>query len=110
MASGRTWRGGPGLQGFRELTHFTIVTYGPFALREGVTAPRRSGVSPGSAAPAGSDRTLLLECRLEQLRGPLHEGRAGADQAPIPPAQAAAPSAGANQRPRVLPNAVARTR
>src|SRR3989442_11367209 len=28
--------------GFRELTHFTIVTYGPLALREGVTAPRRS--------------------------------------------------------------------
>ncbi len=65
--------------GFRELTHFTIVTYGPFALREGVTAPRRSGVSPASAAPGGSDRTLLLECRLEQLRGALDEARAEAD-------------------------------
>src|SRR2546427_13292471 len=100
MASGRTWRGGPGLQGFRELTHFTIVTYGPFALREGVTAPRRSGVSPASAAPGGSDRTLLLECRLEQLRGALHEARAAADQAPIRPAPAPPPGAGGTPRPR----------
>src|SRR2546421_5729105 len=29
-------------------SHFIIVTYGPFALREGVTAPRRS-------PPAGSE-------------------------------------------------------
>src|SRR3989442_9385023 len=57
--------------GFRELTHFTIVTYGPLALREGVTAPRRSGVSPGPAAPTGSDRTLLLECRLQYPPGAL---------------------------------------
>src|SRR5256885_15366186 len=104
MASGRTWRGGPGLQGFRELTHFTIVTYGPFALREGVTAPRRSGVSPASAAPGGSDRTLLLECRLEQPRGAPDEARAEADQAPTPLAEAAAPEAGATQRPSVLPD------
>src|SRR5881409_3157897 len=110
MASGRTWRGGPGLQGFRELTHFTIVTYGPFALREGVTAPRRSGVSPASAAPGGSDRTLLLECRLEQLRGALDEARAEADQARIRLAEAAAREAGETQRLSVLQDEVARAR
>src|SRR5260370_33762916 len=106
MASGRTWRGGPGLQGFRELTHFTIVTYGPFALREGVTAPRRSGVSPGSAAPAGSDRTLLLECRLEQLRGAPDEARAEARPARPRPAPAAGPGARRTQRPRAAPGQV----
>src|SRR5882762_4371578 len=110
MASGRTWRGGPGLQGFRELTHFTIVTYGPFALREGVTAPRRSGVSPASAAPGGSDRTLLLECRLEQLRGALDEARAEADQARTRLAEAAAREAGETQRLSVLQDEVARAR
>src|SRR5260370_37713676 len=98
MASGRTWRGGPGLQGFREFTHFTIVTYGPFALREGVTAPRRSGVSPGSAAPAGSDRTLLLECRLEPLRRAPDEAGAGAGQARLPPARGAGPQADGTHR------------
>src|SRR2546423_12283094 len=103
MARGRTWRGGPGLQGFRELTHFTIVTYGPFALREGVTAPRRSGVSPASAAPGGSDRTLLLECRLEQLRRAPDEARAEAGQAPTPPAQAAARETGETPRPNRPP-------
>src|SRR5258705_12928293 len=103
MASGRTWRGGPGLQGFRELTHFTIVTYGPFALREGVTAPRRNGVSPASAAPGGSDRTLLLECRLEQLRGALDQARAGADQARIRLPPAAAPQRGETLRPGGAP-------
>src|SRR5258708_27523426 len=97
-------------RGFREFTHFTIVTYGPFALREGVTAPRRSGVSPGSAAPAGSDRTLLLECRLEQLRGALDEARAEADQARIRLAEAAAREAGETQRLSVLQDEVARAR
>src|SRR5258705_3464145 len=110
MASGRTWRGGPGLQGFRELTHLTIVTYGPVALREGVTAPRRTGVSPTSAAPAGSDRTLLLECRLEQLRGALDEARAEADQARIRLAEAAAREAGETLRLSVLQDEVARAR
>src|SRR3977135_2645743 len=110
MASGRTWRGGPGLQGFRELTHFTIVTYGPFALREGVTAPLRGGVWPASAAPGGSDRTLLLECRLEQLRGALDEARAEADQARIRLAEAAACEAGEPQRLSVLQDEVARAR
>src|SRR2546422_10284481 len=95
---------------FRELTHFTIVTYGPFALREGVTAPRRSGVSPASAAPGGSDRTLLLECRLEQLRGALDEARAEADQARIRLAEAAAREAGETQRLSVLQDEVARAR
>ena len=89
--------------GFRELTHFTIVTYGPFALREGVTAPRRS-------TPTGSDRTLLLECRLEQLRGALDEARAEADQARIRLAEAAAREAGETQRLSVLQDEVARAR
>src|SRR3989440_10999387 len=84
-------------------SHFIIVTYGPFALREGVTAPRRS-------PPAGSDRTLLLECRLEQLRGALDEARAEADQARIRLAEAAAREAGETQRLSVLPDEVARAR
>src|SRR6266576_1064852 len=96
--------------GFRKLTHFTIVTYGPLALREGVTAPRRSGVSPGPAAPTGSDRTLLLECRLEQLRGALDEARAEADQARIRLAEAAAREVGETQRLSVLQDEVARAR
>src|SRR2546422_1019369 len=95
---------------FRELTHFTIVTYGPFALREGVTAPRRSGVSPASAAPGGSDRTLLLECRLEQLRGALDEARAEADQARIRLAEALAREAGETQRLSVLQDELSRAR
>jgi predicted nucleic acid-binding Zn-ribbon protein len=78
-------------------------------LREGVTAPRRSGVSPGSP-PAGSDRTLLLECRLEQLRGALDEARAEADQARIRLAEAAAREAGETQRLSVLQDEVARAR
>jgi len=92
-----------GPSGFRESTHFIIVTYGPFALREGVTAPRRS-------PPAGSDRTLLLECRLEQLRGALDEARAEADQARIRLAEAAAREAGETQRLSVLQDEVARAR
>jgi hypothetical protein len=92
-----------GPPGFREFTHFIIVTYGPFALREGVTAPRRS-------PPAGSDRTLLLECRLEQLRGALDEARAEADQARIRLAEAAAREAGETQRLSVLQDEVARAR
>jgi len=101
-------RDGP--RGFREFTHFIIVTYGPFALREGVTAPRRSGVSPASAAPGGSDRTLLLECRLEQLCGALDEARAEADQARTRLAEAAAREAGETQRLSVLQDEVARAR
>jgi hypothetical protein len=72
-------------------------------LREGVTAPRRS-------TPAGSDRTLLLECRLEQLRGALDEARAEADQARIRLAEAAAREAGETQRLSVLQDEVARAR
>jgi len=72
-------------------------------LREGVTAPRRS-------PPAGSDRTLLLECRLEQLRGALDEARAEADQARIRLAEAAAREAGETQRLSVLQDEVARAR
>jgi hypothetical protein len=86
------------------------VTYGPLALREGVTAPRRSGVSPGSVEPTGSDRTLLLECRLEQLRGALDEARAEADQARIRLAEAAAREASETQRLSVLQDELARTR
>src|SRR5881409_3569629 len=104
VARGRRLREGEARPpGFRELTHFTIVTYGPFALREGVTAPRRS-------TPAGPDRTLLLECRLEQLRGALDEARAEADQARIRLAEAAAREAGETQRLSVLQDEVARAR
>jgi len=85
--------------------HFIIVTYGPFALREGVTAPRRSTPTGG-----GSDRTLLLECRLEQLRGALDEARAEADQARIRLAEAAAREAGETRRLSVLQDEVARAR
>ena len=96
--------------GFRELTHFAIVTHGLPALREGVTAPRQRGVSPGSAAPTGSDRTLLLECRLEQLRGALDEARAEADQARVRLAEAAAREAGETRRLSLLQDEVARAR
>lgn len=91
--------------GFREFTHFTIVTHGPLALRGGVTAPRRSTPTGG-----GSDRTLLLECRLEQLRGALDEARAEADQARIRLAEAAAREAGETQRLSVVQDEVARAR
>src|SRR5205809_5899970 len=79
-------------------------------MREGVTAPLLSGGSPGPAAPAGSDRTLLLECRLEQLRGALDEARAEADQARIRLAEAAAREAGETLRLSVLQDEVARAR
>ena len=96
--------GGPG---FRELPQFTIVAYGPLALREGVTAPGRTTPTGGSG---GSDRTLLLECRLEQLRGALDEARAEADQARIRLAEAAAREAGETRRLSALQDEVARAR
>jgi chromosome segregation ATPase len=74
-------------------------------LREGVTAPRRSTPTGG-----GSDRTLLLECRLEQLRGALDEARAEADQARIRLAEAAAREAGETRRMSLLKDEVARAR
>src|SRR5437016_2280324 len=58
----------------------------------------------------GSDRTLLLECRLEQLRGALDEARAEADQARIRLAEAAAREVGETQRLSVLQGEVARAR
>jgi hypothetical protein len=80
-------------------------------LREGVTAPRRSTpTGGGSGGSGGSDRTLLLECRLEQLRGALDEARAEADQARIRLAEAAAREAGETQRLSVLQDEVARAR
>jgi hypothetical protein len=84
------------------------VTHGPFALREGVTAPRRT--TPTGGGSGGSDRTLLLECRLEQLRGALDEARAEADQARIRLAEAAAREAGETQRLSVVQDEVARAR
>jgi hypothetical protein len=66
---------------------------------------------PGSAAPpTGSDRILLLECRLEQLRGALDEARAEADQARIRLAEAAAREAAETRRLSVLQDEVARAR
>jgi hypothetical protein len=77
-------------------------------LRGGVTAPRRS--TPTGGGSGGSDRTLLLECRLEQLRGALDEARAEADQARIRLAEAAAREAGETQRLSVLQDELARAR
>src|SRR5437667_2663587 len=109
VARGRRLReGGARPPGFRELTHFTIVTHGPFALRAGVTAPHRS--TPTGGGSGGSDRTLLLECRLEQLRGALDEARAEADQARVRLAEAAAREAGETQRLSVVQDEVARAR
>jgi len=86
------------------------VIYGRPALREGITAPRPRGVSPGSALPTGSDRTFLLECRLEQLRGALDEARAEADQARVRLAQAAAREAGETRRLSLHQDELARAR
>src|SRR5256714_15562501 len=58
----------------------------------------------------GSDRTLLRERRLEQLRGALDEARAEADQARIRLAEAAAREAGETQRLSVVQDEVARAR
>src|SRR2546430_9944964 len=58
----------------------------------------------------GSDRPLLLECRLEQLRGALDEARAEADQARIRLAEAAAREAAETQRLSVVQDEVARAR
>ena len=68
------------------------------------------GVTAGSVVPTGSDRTLLLECRLEQLRGALDEARAEADQARVRLAQAAAREAGETRRMSLLQDEVARAR
>ena len=81
------------------------MTHGLFALREGITAPRRSTPTGG-----GPDRTLLLECRLEQLRGALDEARAEADQARIKLAEAAAREADETQRLSGLQAELARAR
>ena len=71
------------------------MTYGPLALREGII---------------GSDRTFLLECRLEQLRGALDEARAEADQARVRLAEALAREAGETRRLSLLQDEVARAR
>src|SRR5262245_19546192 len=71
--------------------------------------------SPGaiSAAAAGSidsNRALLLECRLEQLRGALDEARGEADQARVRLAEAAVREAGETRRLGLLQDEVARAR
>jgi hypothetical protein len=71
------------------------VIHGPLALREGII---------------GSDRTFLLECRLEQLRGALDEARAEADQARVRLAEALAREAGETRRMSLLQDEVARAR
>ena len=53
---------------------------------------------------------MLLECRLEQLRGALDEARAAADQARIRLAEAATREAGETQRLSVLQDELARAR
>ena len=60
--------------------------------------------------PTGSDRTLLLECRLDQLRGALDEARAEADQARVRLAESAAREAGETRRLSLLQDEVARAR
>ncbi|HUL04122.1 MAG TPA: hypothetical protein VLV16_12955 [Gemmatimonadales bacterium] len=85
------------------------MTHGP-ALRDDVTAPQRGSLSAGSATPAGSDRTVLLECRLEQLRGALDEARAEADLARVRLAEAAARQVGETQRLSQLQDEVAQAR
>ena len=95
--------------GFRLLGRFAIVTHGPFALGEGVTAPRR-GLSAGLPTATGSDRTVLLECRLEQLRSALDEARAEADLARVRLAEAAAREAAETQRLSLLQDEVAQAR
>jgi hypothetical protein len=67
-------------------------------------------VSPGSVGPTGSDRILLLECRLEQLRAALDEARAEADHARVRLAEAAAREAGETKRLGLLQDEVARAR
>jgi hypothetical protein len=84
------------------------VTHGPFALRGAVTAPHRT--TPTGGDSGGSDRTLLLECRLEQLRGALDEARADADQARIRLAETLARGAGETQHLSVLQAEVAQAR
>lgn len=76
---------------------------------EGVTAPRQRSV-PGSAAANGSDRALLLECRLEQLRGALDEARAEADLARVRVAEVAAREAGETQRLSQIQSELAQAR
>ena len=75
--------------------------------RNGSASRQRLG---GLGSPAGSDRTVLLECRLEQLRGALDEARAEADQARVRLAEAAAREAGETRRLSVLQDEVARAR
>jgi hypothetical protein len=58
----------------------------------------------------GSDRTVLLECRLEQLRAALDEARAEADFARVRLAEAAAREVGETQRRSLLQNEVAQAR
>ena len=53
---------------------------------------------------------MLLECRLEQLRGALDEARADADQARVRLAEAAAREAGETRRLSLLQDEVARAR
>ena len=77
-------------------------------MREGITASHRS--TPTGGGSGGSDRTLLLECRLQQLRGALDEARAEADQARVRLAEAAAREAGETRRLSLLQDEVARAR
>lgn len=73
-------------------------------------APELARPSAGSAAPANSDRTFLLECRLEQLRSALDEARADADRARVGLAEAAARQADETRRHGLLQDELARAR
>src|SRR5262249_3022491 len=56
------------------------------------------------------DRTVLLECRLEQQRFALDEARAEADRARVRLAEAAARGGGGTPRPGPVPDGGARAR
>ena len=64
----------------------------------------------GSATPTNSDRTILLECRLEQLRSALDEARGDADRARVRLAEAAARQADETRRHGLLEDELARAR
>src|SRR5688500_6131450 len=66
--------------------------------------------SASSTVQTESDRTMLLECRLDQLRSALEEARASADQARVRLAEAAAREADQVRRHGLLHDELARAR
>jgi hypothetical protein len=99
----------------REWRHRWTLATPPFqvpARSRSIMKDRRELARPsaGPAAPTDSDRTLLLECRLEQLRSALDEARAEADRARVRLAEAAAREADEARRHGLLQDELARAR